>query len=298
MGRRSKFRPPAGSRARARARARSDARRRLVTRAWVVAGAVTAVALLITLMPHGSGGGAPIVDAGATRLDAPTGRPPEATPGPDEPSAQRDLPVRTSASPDPEAQASVPFALDPELRLGGTFVPVPGEAAASRPGRRVAYRVEIEQGLPLDGALFADLVQRTLDDPRSWSRDGLAFARTDGAASFVVRLASPGTLHRICSPIVGDTSRSNVSCNANGTPWVMINGWRWAQGSTAYGDDLLGYRHMLINHEVGHRMGHRHSTGCAAGGLAPVMMQQTKSRVADNGRLCEANPWPYPNAAD
>ncbi|MFI1583586.1 DUF3152 domain-containing protein [Embleya sp. NPDC020630] len=267
-----------------------------MTGAWVVAGVVTAVVLLIALIPHGSGGGSPTADIGAARPEAPTGRLPEASPSPDGPSAQRDLPVRTSASPDPEAQASVPFALDAELRLGGTFVTVPGEAAAPRPGRRVAYRVEIEQGLPLDGALFADMVQRTLNDPRSWSRDGLAFARTDGAASFVVRLSSPGTLHRICSPIVGDTSRSNVSCNATGTPWVMINGSRWAQGSTAYGDDLLGYRRMLINHEVGHRMGHQHSTGCAAGGLAPVMMQQTKSRVADNGELCEANPWPYPSA--
>ncbi len=74
----------------------------------------------------------------------------------------------------------------------------------------------------------------------------------------------------------------------------MINGWRWAQGSETFGDaHIFGYRQMLLNHEVGHRLGHDHETCPADGALAPVMMQQTKTLTLD-GRTCRINPWPYP----
>ncbi|MGC0416230.1 DUF3152 domain-containing protein [Embleya sp. AB8] len=260
--------------------------------------------LLIAVVPRisGPGGGAPAVDSAASPAGTPGARPTGVGPRPDEPSAQRELPDRPAASPDVAARRpGARYPLDPRLRLGGDFATVPGEDAAPGTGKRYTYRVEIEQGLALDGPLFAETVQRTLNDPRSWSHDGLTFARTDaGTVNFVVRLASPGTLHRICSPIVGDTSVANVSCNASGTPWVMINAWRWAQGSTAYdeGEDVLDYRRMLIDHEVGHRLGHQHETRCGPGGLAPVMMQQTKSREAADGTLCTANPWPYPKATE
>ncbi|MFI6586217.1 DUF3152 domain-containing protein [Embleya sp. NPDC050493] len=281
--------------------ARAAGRPRVVRRAMLAVGAVAVALCVSAVVPGISGGGASTVDVGATpdtgAPPVPSARPDESIPTPEQPSGRRDLPVRGSASQDPDTQAGLRFPLEPTLRLGGRFVTVPGSDAGPAVGRRVTYRVEIEEGLALDGPLFAAMVQNTLNDPRSWARDGRAFDRTDGAtASFVVRLSSPGTLHRICSPIVGDTGRSNVSCNATGTPWVMINGWRWAQGSTAYGDDIRGYRQMLINHEVGHRLGNQHSTRCGPGGLAPVMMQQTKSREAANGKVCGANPWPYPSA--
>ncbi|MGW1991740.1 DUF3152 domain-containing protein [Embleya sp. NPDC001921] len=299
-GRRAKSRPAARNRGRTRAhaRARSGARPRGVRRVLFGVGAVAALVFLLAALPGFSGGGgASTVDVGATPVPAPSGGP-VAVPAPEQPSAQRDLPVRASAPPDPLTQAGLRFPLEPTLRLGGKFVTLPGKDSGPAGAQRIEYRVEIEEGLALDGALFAAIIRQSLNDPRGWARDGRVFDRTDGAdVSFVVRLSSPGTLHRICSPIVGDTSVSNVSCNATGTPWVMINGWRWAQGSTAYGDDILGYRQMLINHEVGHRLGHQHNTRCGPGGLAPVMMQQTKSREADNGKLCVANPWPYPAAA-
>ena len=39
----------------------------------------------------------------------------------------------------------------------------------------------------------------------------------------------------------------------------MINAYRWAQGAETYGDAAMhAYRQMLINHEVGHRLGHNH----------------------------------------
>lgn len=140
-------------------------------------------------------------------------------------------------------------------------------------------------------------MQQTLNDSRSWANGNKkSFARTDGAtADFVIRLASPGTTHRLCNAAGLDTSIQNVSCDAGGAPWVVINAWRWAEGSPTFGDDMLGYRQMLINHEVGHRLGRNHETeACLPGGFAPVMMQQTKTLEADNGLMCTPNPWPYP----
>ncbi len=54
----------------------------------------------------------------------------------------------------------------------------------------------------------------------------------------------------------------------------------------------------MINHEDGHALGHQHAHQCLPGGLAPVMMQQTIGlRSAATGKICQANPWPYPAGA-
>ena len=51
----------------------------------------------------------------------------------------------------------------------------------------------------------------------------------------------------------------------------------------------------MINHEDGHALGHEHAHQCLPDGLAPAMMQQTFGlRSASTGKLCGANPWPYP----
>ncbi|WP_348652582.1 DUF3152 domain-containing protein [Streptomyces sp. WMMC500] len=178
----------------------------------------------------------------------------------------------------------------------GTFATVPGHDPAPGAGRVVRYRVDVEDDVPLDGRLFARAVQETLNDERGWGEAGLrTFERVStGPADFAVTLASPGTTGEWCAMSGFDTTVDNVSCDSGRTERVLINAFRWAQGSTTYGDDILRYRQMLINHEVGHRLGRLHAHCAREGALAPVMMQQTLSLTTDGAR-CETNPWPHPH---
>ncbi|MEV7126070.1 DUF3152 domain-containing protein [Streptomyces sp. NPDC093260] len=187
------------------------------------------------------------------------------------------------------------YPLSPTLKGPGKFETVPGFAKAPGTGRKYTYRVDIEQGLGLEGRLFADAVQKTLNDHRSWAHGGArTFERiSSGRPDFVITLASPGTTAVWCAKSGLDTTEDNVSCDSAATERVMINAYRWAQGSQTYGDAMYAYRQMLINHEVGHRLGHNHVTCQKDGALAPVMQQQTKFLDHD-GIHCLPNAWPYP----
>ncbi|MEV5984678.1 DUF3152 domain-containing protein [Streptomyces sp. NPDC052051] len=188
------------------------------------------------------------------------------------------------------------YPLSATLKGPGTFDTVPGTDKVSGKGK-YTYRVDVEKGLGLDGELFAQAVQRTLNDNRSWAHDEThVFERvSSGKPDFVVTLASPGTTAAWCAKSGLDTTQDNVSCDSASTERVMINAYRWARGSTTYGDKIYPYRQMLINHEVGHRLGNNHVTCQKDGQLAPVMQQQTKFLDHD-GIHCLPNPWPYPKS--
>lgn len=189
------------------------------------------------------------------------------------------------------------FPVDVKLKASGKFDVVPGFDKAPGKGRKIRYRVDIERGLRLDGALFAKAVQQTLNDDRSWAHGGeMTFERiSSGEPEFIITLASPGTTDFWCAKSDLDTSEGNVSCDSAKTERVMINAYRWGQGSKTYGPKaMLTYRQMLINHEVGHRLGHDHVNCRTPGALAPVMQQQTKS-LDINGIACRPNPWVYPS---
>ncbi|GAA0390930.1 DUF3152 domain-containing protein [Streptomyces luteireticuli] len=217
-----------------------------------------------------------------------------------------DAASRSDSRPTPNGGAVAPatydqkmarkYPLDKGAKGSGEFAAVPGRDKAPGKGEVLRFRVDVEKGLPLDGALFATAVHRTLNDDRSWGHGGArTFERvSSGPADFVVTLASPGTTARWCAKSDLDTTVDNVSCDSAATDRVMINAYRWAQGADTYGDRMHEYRQMLINHEVGHRLGHNHETCTKSGALAPVMMQQTKFLKAEDGTTCRPNPWPYP----
>ncbi|MFG2482484.1 MULTISPECIES: DUF3152 domain-containing protein [Streptomyces] len=229
-------------------------------------------------------------DAGASRSDD-RSTPPQAV-----------APAAPSAAPEVELTYEQKMAqqlpIDAKLAGPGTFDTVPGVAKAPGKGKLVRYRVDVEQGLGLDPQLFAEAVHRTLNDPRSWAHNGeKTFERVPGGeADFVITLASPGTTGVWCAKSDLDTTVDNVSCDSASTDRVMINAFRWAQGSATYGpDQMFTYRQMLINHEVGHRLGHGHVNCRTPGALAPIMQQQTKS-LDINGIQCKPNPWVFPDS--
>ncbi|MEU0147035.1 DUF3152 domain-containing protein [Streptomyces sp. NPDC006288] len=193
---------------------------------------------------------------------------------------------------------ATPFPLTPDLKASGKFQAVPGLAKAPGKGHKYRYRIDVEQGLGLDSGLFAEAVQKTLNDDRSWAHNGaMTFERiSSGEPDFVITLASPGTTGVWCEKSGLDTTEDNVSCDSAATDRVMINAYRWAQGASTFGaDKLLSYRQMLINHEVGHRLGHNHVSCRTPGALAPVMQQQTKTLDLD-GVKCRPNPWVHPGS--
>jgi hypothetical protein len=172
----------------------------------------------------------------------------------------------------------------PPVGTGATVV-VPGSAPAPGPGPVRTVRVEVEGGLPVDAAAFADFALQGLNDPRGWGRDGaMSFARTDGDAEIVVILASPETSARLCAPL--DTG-GTLSCRRG--PSAIITHHRWVLAHPDYGDDRTGYRSYVVNHEVGHVLGYGHVPCPGPGVPAPVMMQQTKGLLG-----CAPNPWPFP----
>lgn len=257
----------------------------------IAAAAVTTVLAVIVAgqVTHGS-------DDSAVRSQSATDQARDAR----DPASRGDDRPSQSASPGMETltydqKMDQTYALSPTLKGSGKFDAVPGVDKAPGKGQKYTYRVDVEQGLGLDGELFAQAVQKTLNDDRSWAHNGArTFERIySGKPDFVITLASPGTTAFWCAKSGLDTTEDNVSCDSASTERVMINAYRWAQGSKTYGDQIHAYRQMLINHEVGHRLGNHHVTCNKDGELAPVMQQQTK--FLDHGGIhCKANPWPYP----
>ena len=87
-----------------------------------------------------------------------------------------------------------------------------------------------------------------------------------------------------------ETSCYNPIYGPDAEPRVFINLARWVRGAVPFQGDIGSYRQYLINHEVGHAIGYQHHEPCDEnGGLAPVMMQQTKGLKG-----CLPNSWPFP----
>lgn len=262
-------------------------------------GAGAGMALGAVSWPGTGGAGDALASSGLeAEVVAPSAKAPSASP-----SAPASAPV-PSPTPVPEPVVVDPDAVDaagltaadrsagllsrvvPDL-AGGDLVVVLGSQAAPVPSVPVkTVRVEVEAGLDVDGALFAATVMGILNDPHGWGADGsVSFARTDGPADLRVVLASPETVDVLCAPL---TTAGKYSCASEGH--AAINYLRWVEATPEFADRTQ-YRQYVINHEVGHLLGHRHVDCPAAGTVAPIMQQQSVS-VAP----CIPNGWPFPDA--
>ncbi|MFY1680307.1 DUF3152 domain-containing protein [Micromonospora sp.] len=202
------------------------------------------------------------------------------------------------------AGAVAPAATVPPLALSGP-VPVTGRgtfryddragSTLGRSGGLRRYRVAVEDGSGEDVRDFSDQVQTALAGPGSWVDGGrLRLRRVPGNApsDFTVLLATRGTAGRLCRAGGVDIRVGGVpytSCRAPGK--VIINLDRWRTSVPHFvraGVPLPVYRTYVVNHEVGHQLGHRHEGCPGVGRPAPVMQQQSLFL-----RGCTANPWPY-----
>lgn len=164
--------------------------------------------------------------------------------------------------------------------------PVVGDATPRR--RTVTYDVRVDGSIPgFRVEEFGVQSGETLADPRGWRAGGTHFQRTASGArsSFTLVLATADRLPRYS----GECS-TQWSCRVGRN--VIINYTRWMEASPSWNaarGTLRDYRHMVVNHEVGHFLGRGH-VGCSApGNRAPVMMQQSKGLDG-----CRFNPWPLP----
>ncbi|MET8148354.1 DUF3152 domain-containing protein [Actinoplanes sp. NPDC049668] len=224
---------------------------------------------------------------------------PVAAPTPSTPSA----PASPSVPPAPSAPATTMAAPPDALRLPGRVPPRGSGRFAYAPGRgRVLgskgelrrFRVAVERGGNEDPAAFAAQVEATLGDRRSWIGDGrLRLQRVPGGqpADFTVYLATRDTAGDMCRR--GGTNitiggRPHTSCRVTGK--VIINLDRWRLSARPYLEakvPLSTYRQYVVNHEVGHELGHGHQGCPRRGGPAPVMVQQTLTL-----RGCVPYAWP------
>lgn len=163
--------------------------------------------------------------------------------------------------------------------------PLPAIDGARSQARQVRVRLEIEQGARVDRREAARAVAQTLGAQRGWQREhGVRFvpSRSWSETDLTIIIASPTLTDRLCAPL---RTGGRYSCRAGDR--VVLNSRRWKAGSQHYGEDLVGYRRYLVNHEVGHYLGYGH-VGCPAPGRsAPTMLQQSKGLGG-----CRPNPWP------
>ncbi|MFI5683057.1 DUF3152 domain-containing protein [Streptomyces sp. NPDC051636] len=172
---------------------------------------------------------------------------------------------------------------------GGSFTRATGNSAVSGDGKPLRYTVDVEDGTGQDPQAFAREVDRVLADPRGWTASGTAFQRVDRPPyDFAVHLASPATTDRLCARFGLDTG-GEVNCQG-GTD-VVVNLKRWLLLSPFYRDRPATYHALIVNHEVGHRLGRGHQRCPGPGSPAPVMMQQIKGLHG-----CTPNAWPFDRA--
>jgi hypothetical protein len=235
---------------------------------------------------HGRRGvsAAALDDDGMSHTTAPADDPGTAT-TPTSPSARpsttRPTPSATTPPPQSHKQANVPSS------GSGAFHTADATGNASGHGTIRRYKVEVEGGIDLSASVAAHEISDILADPRGWTADGHDGFQlvSSGSADFVIKIATPNTVDTICGA-AGLLTHGEVNCDVGST--VVVNLKRWMLGSPEFKGPIEGYRALIINHEVGHRIGHGHEGCPGPGKLAPVMMQQIKGLDG-----CKANEWPY-----
>lgn len=257
-------------------------------------GAAVGAALATTIGPDGAGpqraaGADPILPAASLpAVSRPAERP------------RSDERLRSGDPEDPGEPATTTGPSGSSASSGGAAVAVPRSGAGTftlsttwgairgTAGRLHRYRVGVEDGTGQSVSPFADALDAVLGDPRGWTAGGdLRLQRVPAGtpADFTIVLASPVTSEELCAT-AGMRTNQYTSCRLPGK--VVLNLARWLTAVAGYGASVEEYRQYLINHEVGHQLGHGHEACPGPGRPAPVMQQQTHGLKG-----CIAFGWPY-----
>ncbi len=208
------------------------------------------------------------------------------------PSFRGGIQAPAGASAEPQVARSAPGGVTRityPARGSRRWVSAPAQTgpAAGRSGTLLRYRVLVERDIAgLRAGTFATAVAAIFAADDGWTAGGTWRFQRVGAGQpydFTLYLVTPDTRDVLCA----DVPDGYTSCR-NGDR-VVLNVARWVKGVPAYRGDLDGYRTYMVNHEVGHRLGHGHERCPGAGEPAPVMLQQT---LGLHG--CEPNDVPYP----
>lgn len=163
------------------------------------------------------------------------------------------------------------------------YIP-PSVPKSGSPQRAVTYHVETRGAITADVAQFKAQANETLNSSLGWARLGVTFTEVASGGDFTLVLSNSAQVPSF-NPSVCD---SMYSCQVGS--YVVINQDRWLGATAPWnagGGSLRDYRHMVVNHETGHWLGHPHEYCSGAGNKAPVMQQQSISLQG-----CSFNPWP------
>ncbi|MCL1898499.1 MAG: DUF3152 domain-containing protein, partial [Micrococcales bacterium] len=146
----------------------------------------------------------------------------------------------------------------------------------------VKYQVALKGNVDYSLRDFGTQADQILNDPNGWARSGIYFQQVSSGGSFTLWLSENSYL-----PSFGYPCSTYYSCSSGRN--VIINFDRWRYGA-APKVPIGQYRTMVVNHEVGHWLGHGHRGCPGAGRPAPLMMQQSKGLG-----VCTFNPYPLAN---
>jgi hypothetical protein len=171
----------------------------------------------------------------------------------------------------------------------GTFVTARASGkVVGRGPKPLRYMVQVEKGIDISPDQAAQEIAGILAAPRGWTHDGTSSFQlvSSGRYDLKVRIATPKTTDDLCWAGIHQDTGGQYDCEVPGG--VVVNLRRWVEGSPTFDGPIHDYRALIINHEMGHFLGHQHVTCPGPGKLAPVMMQQIKGLKG-----CVANAWPY-----
>jgi len=162
-------------------------------------------------------------------------------------------------------------------------------AQAAAGAKRASNTMTVTYDVSTSGNVYASLSEfkllanQTLNDARGWARMNVKFVEVASGGRFSLVLAEASQL-----PTFSSGCSADYSCRAG--RYVVINQDRWMGATSSWnnaGGSLRDYRHMVVNHETGHWLGHDHEQCGGAGQPAPVMQQQSIDLQG-----CSFNPWP------